>query len=69
MANIILHPFKKVKRSKKLRFLNHKATVKTTVKVKILDFQGFGGFLYGFTVKCKCIEKIGFLTAKSVPID
>ena len=45
-----------------------KATEKKTEKPQTFDFQGFGEFLFSFSVIQECIEKIGFLTAKIVPM-
>ena len=42
-----------------------KACEKKSEKPQTFDFQGFGGFLFSFSVIQKCIEKIGFLTAKN----
>jgi hypothetical protein len=44
-----------------------KACEKKSEKLQTFDFQGFGEFLFSFSVIQKCIEKIGFLTAKIVP--
>jgi hypothetical protein len=38
-------------------------------KLKPLIFKGFTHFITHITVKRKCIEKIGFLSAKIVPTD
>jgi hypothetical protein len=46
-----------------------KACEKKSEKPQTFDFQGFGEFLFSFSVIQKCIEKIGFLTAKIVPTD
>ena len=44
-----------------------KACEKKSEKLQTFDFQGFGEFLFSFSVIQKCIEKTGILLAKIVP--